>query len=95
MGEKFARAFYISNAWIQTRREYAKSKGNLCERCAASGLIVPGDEVHHKQRLTPLNLNDPSIALCWDNLELLCKECHIKEHGKQIMRTDECGHVEL
>lgn len=91
----FASSFYISNEWITCRRDYANSKGNLCERCAAAGYIVPGTEVHHKTRLTPDNISDPAISLNWDNLELLCKDCHLKEHNKTIMRTDYMGHVEL
>lgn len=91
----FARSFYMSNEWITCRRAYAKSMGHLCERCAAAGFAVPGTEVHHKIRLTPENISDPAISLSWDNLELLCKDCHLKEHNKTIMRTDQMGHVEL
>lgn len=58
-------------------------------------MIVPGEEVHHKIRLTPKNVRDPSIALNWDNLELLCKDCHIKEHRPIAWRTDEMGRVDL
>ena len=59
------------------------------------GLIVPGDEVHHKIRLTPENITDPSIALNWDNLELLCKACHQEEHQAIRWRVDDMGRVEL
>lgn len=87
--------FYISPQWVACRKAYAKSKGLLCERCAAAGLVVPGEEVHHKIKLTPDNINDPSIALNWDNLEVLCKQCHLAEHNTVVMRTDEGGHVDL
>ncbi|MBQ8708925.1 MAG: HNH endonuclease [Succinivibrionaceae bacterium] len=92
---RFARDFYISPEWIRCRKAYAQSKGWLCERCAACGDIVPGDEVHHKIRLSRQNLSDPSIALNWDNLELLCKDCHLREHGRRIARTDAGGHVDI
>ena len=95
MNNRFARSFYISNEWILCRRAYAQSKGGLCDRCAKAGLIVPGQEVHHKIRLTPDNISDPNISLNWDNLELLCKDCHLKEHNRTVMRTDAFGHVEL
>ena len=91
----WAKAFYVSPQWIKCRTAYAKSRGNLCERCANNGLVVPGEEVHHKERLTPRNVNDPSVALNWDNLELLCKRCHLDEHHRVAMRTDENGHVNL
>ena len=93
--EPFARAFYISWPWIKCARAYKASKGGLCERCWSKGLIVPGEEVHHKQKLTPENLSDPAIALNWDNLELLCKNCHLEEHRGTRWRADEMGHVVL
>ena len=36
--------------------------------------------MHHKKRLTINNINEPSVALNEDNLELLCSECHENEH---------------
>ena len=93
--EGFARAFYRSWPWIKCQRAYKNSKGGLCERCWSKGLIVPGDEVHHKVKLTPENITDPAVALNWDNLELLCKNCHLEEHRGVRWRADEMGHVEL
>lgn len=74
--------FYTSRAWKNCRNAYYKSKGGLCERCAKQGKTVPGYEVHHKVRLDRKTVNDPSIALSWDNLELLCIKCHHEEHKK-------------
>ena len=91
----FAREFYCSWAWIKCARAYKQSKGGLCERCWSRGLIVPAEEVHHKVKLTPDNLSDPQIALNWDNLECLCKNCHMEEHSRTRWRADELGHVEL
>lgn len=95
MRNRFAAEFYVSSEWIACRKAYAESVGWLCERCAANGYTTPGEEVHHKIRLTKDNLHDPAIALSWDNLEMLCKDCHLKEHGKRRMRTDPGGHVTL
>ncbi len=95
MCKRFAHDFYCSWAWIKCARGYKQSVGGLCERCLNKGLIVPGDEVHHKIRLTPENIGDPKIALNWDNLELLCKRCHQEEHRGTRWRTDELGQVEL
>ena len=92
---QFAKAFYMSGAWIECARAYRKSVGGLCERCAAKGLIVPAEEVHHKVKLAPDNLSDPTIALDWNNLEALCKDCHIKAHRKKRWRVDEQGKVDL
>ena len=93
--QSFAKTFYKSAVWMKCAKGYKASKGGLCERCWDKGLIVPGEEVHHKIRLTPENLADPSIALNWDNLELLCKDCHIQEHRPKRWRTDELGHVTI
>lgn len=38
----------------------------LCERCGEPAKIV-----HHKIWLTPKNIHEQSITLCWDNLEAL------------------------
>ena len=95
MSNSFARAFYMSAPWVKCARAYKASKGGLCERCWSKGLIVPGEEVHHKIRLTPDNLSNYEISLNWENLELLCKNCHIEEHRGTRWRADELGHVEL
>jgi 5-methylcytosine-specific restriction endonuclease McrA len=92
-GTKFAAAFYHSAAWANCRKEYAHSVGGLCERCLKAGKITPGTQVHHKQHLTPGNLNNPEITLNWNNLELLCDECHEKEHRKVRWRTDAEGRI--
>jgi 5-methylcytosine-specific restriction endonuclease McrA len=93
----WARPFYYSYAWIQCRRGYAKSVGGLCERCLKRGLYTPGTEVHHKVRLTPENVTDPGVALNWDNLELLCKTCHLEEHetNHHRWRVDEDGGLDI
>ena len=83
---EFAREFYQSIAWKQTRKAFAQSKGGLCERCLAQGLIVPGEIVHHKIHLTPENINDETITLSWDYLELLCRKCHGEEHTRVVRR---------
>ena len=72
----FAKGFYHSPAWKHCQAEYVKRAGGLCERCLAKGLIVPGVIVHHKIHLTPEVIDDPSITLNPDNLELLCRKCH-------------------
>ena len=53
----------------------------VAERCKAKGLIVKGDIVHHKVYLTQDNITDTAITLSFDNFELLCFDCHNKEHN--------------
>lgn len=90
----FADAFYSSREWRRCRTAYAKRQ-IYCERCEKLGLTVPGTEVHHKIRLTPDNIKDPSVALNWENLELLCEQCHDEEHRKRRYRADEWGRIDL
>lgn len=73
----FAKDFYLSTAWRRTRAYIIKRDFGLCVRCGK-----PGEIVHHKVHLTPENINDLSIALGEDNLELLCRDCHAIEHGE-------------
>lgn len=93
--QDFARTFYSSKAWKDCRKAYTKSKGGLCERCFANGLITPGEIVHHKIHLTPDNINDPKVSLNTDLLCLLCRECHAKEHtaNKKRFSVDEMGRI--
>ena len=78
--------FYGSPAWKACRAAYKKSKGGLCERCMKRGIIVAGEHVHHKVKLTEENVTDPSVALNWENLELLCRDCHEQEHDRNRRR---------
>jgi 5-methylcytosine-specific restriction endonuclease McrA len=73
----FAKKFYKSKAWLDCRNSYVISKHGICETCGDAGLIV-----HHKEKLTPMNINNPNITLCWDRLELLCLQCHNKVHSQ-------------
>ncbi len=76
MAKPFAEKFYKSKAWQRCRASYIASVFGLCEGCGRAGLIV-----HHKILLTPANINDPGVTLSWGNLELLCLDCHNREHG--------------
>ncbi len=78
--KEYAKKFYKSKQWQHTRQAYASSVGGLCERCLAKGLYVPGDIVHHKIYIDQVSINNPDISLNWNNLELVCRECHAQEH---------------
>lgn len=92
---EFAESFYKSPAWKNTRKAYAKSVGGLCEKCLARGIYKAGEAVHHKIHLTPQNISDPAVSLSWDNLILLCRDCHGEEHKKIQRRytVDDAGRV--
>lgn len=91
----YARSFYKSTEWDRCRAAYIRSVGGLCERCRAAGVIRAGVIVHHKQYIDPENIHNPGITLQHSNLELLCLECHNKEHKRKERRynVDTNGHV--
>lgn len=95
MAREFARKFYNSRAWKETRENYRRSVGGLCERCLAKGLYRPAEIIHHKIHLTPSNISNPDVALSWDNLEALCRDCHAEIHEPRARRykLDEMGRV--
>ena len=84
MSKPWARDFYNSVAWIKTRKAYFNYRHGLCERCRGVGAIV-----HHKKYITPKNINDINITLNFDNLELLCRECHEKQHRPRENHAEE------
>src|SRR5690606_16040460 len=77
--QPWARSFYKSRAWRRCREAYIAYRHGLCERCGAGGKIV-----HHKVYLTTDNINDPEVTLSFDNLELLCQDCHNREHHERV-----------
>lgn len=76
---EFAREFYRSKAWRETRAYILRRDHGLCVKCGK-----PGEIVHHKTHLTPENISDPEIALGEDNLETLCRDCHGIEHTTDL-----------
>lgn len=81
MAKPFARQFYNSKAWKDCRNEYAKRRAHLCENCLKKGIYRPGEIVHHMIEIDPVTIEHPEIALNFDNLELLCRDCHAARHG--------------
>ena len=93
--QEYAAKFYKSKAWQACRLNYAKSVGGLCEQCLKAGLYNPGVIVHHKIHITPANIQIPEITMNFDNLELLCRDCHAAMHSSNVKRyiVDENGNV--
>lgn len=85
MAKEFAKAFYHSKQWRDCRAAYIAHRksidGGMCENCGQA----PGYIVHHKEELTPDNINDPHISLGFWNLKYDCHICHNKEgKGEEI-----------
>lgn len=84
MARNFSKKFYNSKNWKKTRLNYTAYRFGICERCGAPN----SRQVHHKEYLTPLNINNPDVTLNYDNLELLCDDCHAKEHHEKHSPTE-------
>ena len=86
--KEFAKKFYKSKAWQRARQSYAASVGWLCEECLHKGMVTPGEIVHHKIFLTPENIGNPAVTLAFENLELLCRDCHAAKHESEAEREN-------
>lgn len=82
----WAEWFYNGGTWRECSKGFLNSKGHLCERCSKPDDPVVAKIAHHKIYLNKENINNPDIALCWDNLEALCQDCHNKEHHRSNKR---------
>ena len=74
MARDFAKSFYKSKEWQQTRDYILKRDRYLC-RCGK-----PATEVHHIKHLSPQNINDVTVTMNPANLVSLCRDCHFEEH---------------
>jgi len=73
MARDWAKQFYNSKAWRDTRKQILRRDLYTCAYCYGRA-----EEVHHIQELAPDNINDANIALNPDNLVALCHSCHDK-----------------
>jgi hypothetical protein len=80
-------SFYASDKWRSLRLnlilERSKEHGGvICGKCGK--LIVNQLDIHahHKKELTLDNYKDSNISLNPDNVELICHDCHDKEHHR-------------
>lgn len=81
------KTFYASSKWRDFRLSLIleRSKehdGVICEKCEKL-IVNPIDiHAHHKVELTPENVNDYSISLNPELIELICHGCHDNEHHR-------------
>lgn len=73
--------FYASKPWRELRYNLIIERGNICNRChkifATNKLIG-----HHIIELTVDNVDDTSISLNPNNIEIICNDCHNQEHNR-------------
>lgn len=70
---KGRKLFYSSTKWIKLS-QLKRVNNPLCEICLEKGLLTPSIDIHHIVDIK----DNPSLALDYDNLQALCKECHSK-----------------
>ena len=84
IAKEYAQRFYQSKEWKKCRKSFIAYRvsidGGMCQRCKERlGYIV-----HHKEPITPENINNPEITLNHENLEYVCKPCHDDEHFEDM-----------
>lgn len=74
--------FYNSKEWKKFRQSLIDERGVICERCHK--VITDSSKLHghHKIELTVNNIFDFEVTLNPDKVELICKDCHDKEHER-------------
>lgn len=82
--KEYAEKFYRSKKWRTARKTFISERiredGGLCQECHER----PGFIVHHKQEISPSNIDDPKITLSSENFEYVCKICHDKIHHAEF-----------
>lgn len=79
MAQSWAKTFYNSTQWKKCRETILKRDRY---RCQTPGCYNPAEEVHHKTKLTPKNINDPMVSMNPENLISLCGDCHKAKHER-------------
>ena len=74
---------YNTSRWRKLRL-YFLSNNPLCSHCLKKGIYTSATEAHHKIPLSSYKDLESKLEIAFDieNLEALCKECHIKHHQK-------------
>lgn len=76
------KTFYNSDKWSIFRLNLIAERGNKCSRCKQT--IAKSKDIigHHKIELTPENVHDHMISLNPELVDLVCFDCHNKEHNR-------------
>lgn len=95
MARDFAKKFYDSRVWQNTRDSVYAEQHGVCQQC--NGNRGAGEIVHHIIWLNRNNIQDINITLNKDNLMLVCRVCHGLLHGvsntKQGLMFNEQGEL--
>jgi len=75
-------SFYCSKNWRDLAFRLKVERGGKCERCGETPLDWAYLIGHHKIDITEDNVDDPAIALNPALVEIICFDCHNKEHRR-------------
>lgn len=80
-------SFYASEKWINFRqmminKKISDEKKIVCEYCGNEIKKMEEITLHHKEELTPENVNDVTISLNPENIMLVHNDCHNKIHHR-------------
>ncbi len=77
--------FYTGKAWRDLSYTLKIKRGGCCERCGWQA-VEKNDWSkligHHKIELTEDNVDDPNVSLNANDVEIICLDCHNKEHRR-------------
>lgn len=76
------KSFYASEKWTTLRLQLINERGNRCDHCKE--IISRSKDLigHHTIELTPENVHDVMISLNPELIEIVCFDCHNKEHKR-------------
>jgi hypothetical protein len=74
--------FYCTQAWQDLSYNSKIAAGGKCSRCGYIADKMSELIGHHKIELTEDNVDDPNISLNRENIEVICQQCHNKQHRR-------------
>lgn len=78
-------SFYTSKPWRELAYRLKVERGGKCAHCEWIALNEEDFSHligHHKEELTEANVYDADVALNPDKIEIICFDCHNKEHRR-------------
>ncbi len=78
-------AFYTRKPWRDLSYYLKIERGGKCERCGFTAATRDDWAKligHHRAALTESNVDDATVSLNPNNVEIICLDCHNKEHRR-------------
>ena len=74
--------FYCSKRWRDLTYSLKIKANGKCNRCNETLLDFSKLIGHHRIELNEDNVYDPKVSLNPDRIEIICHDCHNKEHRR-------------